>query len=78
MILERGFIKYLINQTEFLREEIKAKIKIIDHLLKLQSRDEQNLSYKSVQNNKSSNEVELFSTTIAHRDLEIVMKIVMI
>ena len=26
-VLEDGFIKYLIDQIEFLREEIKAKIK---------------------------------------------------
>ena len=42
-VLEHGFIKYLIDQTEFLREEIKAKNKIIDHLLtlKLSLLDEQ-------------------------------------
>ena len=34
-VLEHGFIKYLIDQTEFLREEIKVKNKIIYHLLKL-------------------------------------------
>ena len=41
-VLEKGFIKYLIDQIEFLREEIKAKNKIIDHLftLKLSLRDE--------------------------------------
>ena len=43
-VLERGFIKYLVDQIEFLREEIKAKNKIIDHLftLKLSLLDEQN------------------------------------
>ena len=48
--LEHGFIKYLIDQIEFLREEIKAKNKIIDYLftLKLLLRDEQNFSYKNV------------------------------
>ena len=58
--LEHGFIKYLIDQIEFLREEIKAKNKIIDHLftLKLSLRDEQNFSYKNVQINKSSNKVD--------------------
>ena len=34
-MLEHGFTKYLINQIQFLREEIKAKNKIIDHLLTL-------------------------------------------
>ena len=58
--LEHGFIKYLIDQPEFLREEIKAKNKIIDHLftLKLSLRDEQNFSYKNVQINKSSDKVD--------------------
>ena len=58
--MEYGFIKYLIDQPEFLREEIKAKNKIIDHLftLKLSLRDEQNFSYKNVQINKSSNKVD--------------------
>ena len=32
---EKGLIKYLIDQIEFLREEIKAKNKIIDHLFTL-------------------------------------------
>ena len=59
-ILEKGFIKYLIDQIEFLREEIKAKNKIIDHLftLKLSLRDEQIFSYKHVQINKSSNKAD--------------------
>ena len=58
--LEHGLLKYLIDQIEFLREEIKAKNKIIDHLftLKLSLRDEQNFSYKNVQINKSSNKVD--------------------
>ena len=57
--LEHGLVKYLIDQKESLREEIKAKNKIIDHLftLKLSLCDEQNFSYKNVQINKSSNEV---------------------
>ena len=44
--LEHGLMKYVIDQIEFLREEIKAKNKIIDHLftLKLSLRDEQNFS----------------------------------
>ena len=33
-VLEHSFIKYLIDQIEFLREEIRAKIKIIDQKLK--------------------------------------------
>ena len=33
--LEHGFIKYLIDQIEFLREEIKGKNKIIDKLFTL-------------------------------------------
>ena len=58
--MEHGFIKYLIDQPEFLRKEIKAKNKIIDHLftLKLSLRDEQNFSYKNVQINKTSNKVD--------------------
>ena len=58
--LEHGLIKYLIDLIEFLREEIQAKNKIIDHLftLKLSLRDEQNFSYKNVQINKSSNKVD--------------------
>ena len=41
--LEKDFIKFLTDQKEFLREEIKAKNKIIDHLftLKLSLSDEQ-------------------------------------
>ena len=59
-VLEKGFIKYLIDQIEFLREEIKAKNKIIDHLftLKLSLRDEQIFSYKNIQINKSSKKVD--------------------
>ena len=34
-VLEHCFMKYLIDQTEFLREEIKVKNKIIYPLLKL-------------------------------------------
>ena len=58
--LEQGLMKYVIDQIEFLREEIKAKNKIIDHLftLKLSLRDKQNFSYKNVQINKSSNKVD--------------------
>ena len=54
--LEHGLVKYLIDQIEFLREDIKAKNKIIDHFftLKLSLRDEQNFSNKNVQINKSS------------------------
>ena len=48
--LEDGFIKYLIDQIEFLREEVKEKNKIIDHVftLKLSLRDKQNFSYKNI------------------------------
>ena len=40
-VLKHGFIKYITDQIGFLREEIKAKNKIIDHLftLKLSLRD---------------------------------------
>ena len=57
--MENGFIKYLIDQIEFLREEIKAKNKIINNLFTLKSslRDKQNFSYKNVQISKSSNKV---------------------
>ena len=57
--LEHGLVKYLIDHKEFLREEIKAKNKIIDHLftLKLSLCDEQNFTYKNVQINKSSHKV---------------------
>ena len=57
--LEHGFMKYLIDQIEFLKEAIKDKNKIIDNLFALKSslRDEQNFSYKNVQINKSSNKV---------------------
>ena len=48
-VLEHGFMKYLMDQTEFLREEIKVKNKIIDHLFALKSslREEQNFSNKN-------------------------------
>ena len=64
--MEKGFIKYLIDQIEFLREEIKAKNKIIDRLftLKLLLRDEQIIFYKNVQINKSSNKVD--NETVFH------------
>ena len=64
--MEHGFIKYLIDQIEFLREEIKEKNKTIDHLftLKLSLRDKQNFSYENVQINKSSNKVD--NETVFH------------
>ena len=64
--MEKGFIKYLIDQIEFLREEIKAKNKIIDRLftLKLLLHDEQIIFYKNVQINKSSNKVD--NETVFH------------
>ena len=59
-VLEKGFVKYRIDRIEFLREEIKAKNKIIGRLftLKLSLRDEHIFSYKNVQINKSSNNVD--------------------
>ena len=65
-ILKKGIIKYLIDQMEFLREEIRAKNKIINHLftLKLSLRDEQIFSHKNVQVNKSSNKVD--NETVFH------------
>ena len=65
-VFEKGFIKYLIDQIEFLREQIKAKNKIIDHLftLKLSFRAEQIFSYKNVQINKSSNKID--NETVFH------------
>ena len=65
-VLKKGIIKYLIDQIEFLREEIRAKNKIINHLftLKLSLRDEQSFSYKNVQVNKSSNKVD--NETVFH------------
>ena len=65
-VLKKGIIKYLIDQIEFLREEIRAKNKIINHLftLKLSLRDEQIFSYKNVQVNKSSNKVD--NETVFH------------
>ena len=51
--LEHGLVKYLIDQVEFLREEINAKNKIIDNLFTLKSllRDEQIFFIKIVQIN---------------------------
>ena len=51
--LEHGLVKYLIDQIEFLREEINAKNKIIDNLFTLKSllRDEQIFFIKIVQIN---------------------------
>ena len=65
-VLEHGFIKYLIDQIECLREEIKAKNKIIDRLFtfKLSLRDEQNFSYINVQINKSFSKVD--NETVFH------------
>ena len=65
-VFEKGFIKYLTDQIEFLREQIKAKNKIIDHLftLKLSLRAEQIFSYKNVQIDKSSNKID--NETVFH------------
>ena len=65
-VFEKGFIKYLIDQIEFLREQTKAKNKIIDHLFTLKSslRAEQIFSYKNVQINKSSNQID--NETVFH------------
>ena len=80
-VLEKGFIKYRIDRIEFLREEIKAKNKIIGRLftLKLSLRDEHIFSYKNVQINKSLITLitKLFSTTAAHMD-QVLKKIVTI
>ena len=64
--LEHGFMKYPIDQTNFLREEIEANNKIINHLftLKLSLHDEQNFCYKNVQINNSSNKVN--NKTVFH------------
>ena len=66
-ILEKGFIKYLIDQIEFLREE-KNKNKYnhwsFIYVKKLSLRDEQIISYKNVQINKSSNKVD--NETVFH------------
>ena len=66
-VLEHGFIKYLIYQTESLRGEIKAKNKIIDNFftLKLSLCDEQNFTYKNVQINKISDKVN--NETVFHK-----------
>ena len=70
--MEHGFIKYLIDQTEFLREEIKAKNEIIDHLftLKLSLRGENIFLTKMFKLVKSLIKLikKLFSTTAGHRD----------
>ena len=65
-VLNHVFIKYVIDQTKFLREGIEVKNKIIDHLFTLKSslRDEQNFSYKNVQIKSSSNQVD--SETVFH------------
>ena len=65
-VLEHGFLKYPIDQVEFLMEEIKAKNKIIDYLftLKLLLCNEQKFPYKNVQINKSSNKVD--NETVFH------------
>ena len=65
-VLNHVFIKYVIDQTKFLREGNEVKNKIIDHLFTLKSslRDEQNFSYKNVQIKSSSNQVD--SETVFH------------
>ena len=65
-VLNHVFIKYVIDQTKFLREGIEVKNTIIDHLFTLKSslRDEQNFSYKNVQIKSSSNQVD--SETVFH------------
>ena len=59
-VLERGVIKYLLDQSEFLREEFKAKHQINDHMLtlKLSLRDNQHFYYKNVQINKNYKKVD--------------------
>ena len=58
--MEHGLIKYLIDQIEILREEIKAKNKIIDLLLmlKLSLLDEQNFLIKMFKLIKALNKVD--------------------
>ena len=71
-ILEKGFIKYLTDQIEFLREEIKAKNKMIDHLftLKLWLRASKFFLIKMFKLIKVLIKLitKLFSTTAAHTD----------
>ena len=71
-ILEKGFIKYLTDQIEFLREEIKAKNKMIDHLftLKLWLRASKFFLIKMFKLIKVLIKLitQLFSTTAAHSD----------
>ena len=58
--MAHGLIKYLIDQIEILREEIKAKNKIIDLLLmlKLSLLDEQNFLIKMFKLIKALNKVD--------------------
>ena len=79
--LEHGLVKHLIGQIEFLREEIKEKNEIKDHLftLKLSLRDEQNFSYKMFKLIKALIKLttKVFSTTAAQRN-HVLKKIVTI
>ena len=65
--LEHGFMEYLIDETEFLSEEITEKNKIIDDLfaLKLSLRDKQNFLIKMFKLIKALINLitKLFSTT---------------
>ena len=58
--MAHGLIKYIIDQIEILREEIKAKNKIIDLLLmlKLSLLDEQNFLIKMFKLIKALNKVD--------------------
>ena len=60
VFLAHGLIKYIIDQIEILREEIKAKNKIIDLLLmlKLSLLDEQNFLIKMFKLIKALNKVD--------------------
>ena len=70
--LEHGLVKHLIGQIEFLREEIKEKNDIKDHLftLKLSLRASKIFLIKMFKLIKVLIKLitNLFSTTVAHRD----------
>ena len=70
-VLNHVFIKYVIDQTKFLREGIEVKNKIIDHLFTLKSslRDEQNFSCKMFKLKAALTKLttKLYSTATAHR-----------
>ena len=71
--MAHGLIKYLIDQIEILREEIKAKNKIIDLLLmlKLSLLDEQNFLIKMFKLIKALNKVD--SKSVFHNYMIMIM-----